>query len=399
MASASGSLGDDLEVSILARVPCHKTLVNAMYAKKAWRKWLYSPKFRREFCSLHSEPPLLGCFINDSILARLDGPLLPSFCITRDVDPKINAIVKNGDFFLTKVLNLSSSETVSWNIADCVDGLLLLANSVMWKFVVYNPMTRWSSGVLDLFRDEIVWDDLIATPHVYPPRLVRSDEDPNSFRVVVIASDTGSRVRALVFSSSEMKWSDYPWQEVAPFNFNLKGPDLGSIGNKFLYWGYRDSSYLLALEKASLKFSNIELPGELRPAASDEASADYCFGEAGGGKPCVVATRGLIFQVFKRASGLDGVERWVLEETIDLTDGLKELLLVEISVAGHLRFHGIIHETLFFDALYPGGYTVPHWFLSLRLDTTQMLEKLFSGTLHTAKYPYFIGWPSSNIDG
>jgi hypothetical protein len=403
IASSSRSLGDDLEVSILARVPCHKTLLNAMYAKKAWRERLYSPKFRRQFCSLHSTPPLLGCFSNDSTEVRT-VPTFPSFTITRDCDSKINGIVGKGDFFLTKVLNLSS-ESVCWDICDCIDGLLLLMNPAEGRLVVYNPMTGWLSDSFDACEENTVFKDHIGTPEGYPPRLVRSDENPNSFRVIVLATDNGCRARAAVFSSTERKWSVHPWYDVSPF-VCLRFTDLGSIGNQSLYWGDIDRKCLLKLDKKSLKFSTIPLPVALQHqelVAASPIRVRYGFGEIEGGKPCIVASLGIFLAVWVCGRDPNGVERWVLRNHVPLADQLRELLPEDVNEedGDHLvtdfDFHGITQETVFFDALYSGGREEPHWCLSMRLDTMK-LQKLFRSTAQGFKYPYFIGWPSSKID-
>jgi hypothetical protein len=399
MSTASGSLGDDLEVLILARVPCHMTLLNALYAKKAWRERLYSPKFRRQFCSMLSAPPLLGFFCNDSP-QESTVPMFPSFIITRDCDPKINAIVEKGDFFLTKVLN-SSSESVCWEICDCIDGLLLLMDPLEGILVVYNPMTSWSSGFFQDFENTAV-EHQFATQ--YSPRLVRSDGNPNSFHVIVLLVDpAGTRVRTVVFSSTEMNWSVNPWQQVAQIGW-LPFKDIGSIGNRSLYWGDVGRTSLLILDKASMEFSTIRLPGELQSADFAPPSRNpvcYGFGEVEGGKSCIVASQGTYLVVFVRGSDPNGVERWVLRNSVNLADQLRELLPKDRDdeddhLVTDFVFHGIIHETVFFDALYSGSFGEPHWCLSMRLDTMK-LQKLFRNS-RLDKYPYFIGWPSSNID-
>jgi hypothetical protein len=402
METAPGSLGEDLELSIIARVPCHKTLLNAMYARKSWRKGLYSPKFRRQFCSLHSAPPILGWFSNESTQVTT-VPTFPSFTITRDPDPKINAIVQKGDFFLTKVLSRTSSEPICWEISDCVDGLLLLMNMVTRKLTVYNPMTCWSSDLFDECSEDILFEGMIERAEELPPRLVPSDANPSSFHVIVVATENEGRVRTAVFSSTKMNWSVGPWKKVAPFG-NLEFTDIASIGNKSLYWGSGDRECLLVLDQETLEFSTIQLPDDVRfpdLTSSQLSRVRYGFGEVEGGKPCVVVTQEQLLIVFVRESSPNGDE-WVTRNTVNLITQLSELLPEEMEdcdrIADRFKIHGIVHETLFFHVLYHPMREEPHWCLSMRLDTMK-LQKLFRCTSRDSnKFPYFVGWPSSSID-
>jgi hypothetical protein len=76
---------------------------------------------------------------------------------------------------------------------------------------VFNPLLRWSK-TFDLGHKD-AFDGYRGCPIELLSRLLYSDEDPMSFRVVQLVYDK-SRVRATVLTSETWEWSILPWVDV-----------------------------------------------------------------------------------------------------------------------------------------------------------------------------------------
>ena len=72
------------------------------------------------------------------------------------------------------------------------------------SLVVFNPLTRRIEDVFDLSPEDLFDGSRGHYAQVYP-QLLFSDEDPASFRVVLLAHDE-RRIRAAVFSSDTWGW-------------------------------------------------------------------------------------------------------------------------------------------------------------------------------------------------
>jgi len=97
-------------------------------------------------------------------------------------------------------------------------------------------------------------------------RLLCSEEDPMSFRVVTVAHDKpSSRVQATVFSSDTGEWSVHPWVDVPPLTplpepFKAWPLNSNMQANGMLCWAYNDLTQMLTLDTATMEFSVAELP-------------------------------------------------------------------------------------------------------------------------------------------
>lgn len=170
-----------------------------------------SPAFRHRFC-VHHPPPLLGIFFSGTAYRyRHLFPPPRAVVPARPSDGDLAAAVRGGDFFLT-----SLQVRGPFFISKCRGGLVLLSDGP--SFAVLNPLSRQikfhhtldSSSPITRCSSYQCWD-------IYP-RLLCSDEDPESFRLLLLANRSHShkaRVLAVFSSDSDTGgWSLLPSMEV-----------------------------------------------------------------------------------------------------------------------------------------------------------------------------------------
>lgn len=200
-------IDEDILREIFIRLPSLAALVRAACTCRAWRSAVASsPAFRRRFREIH-RAPLLGLFFQAPSPAQTPNlPAFPAFFPTRRRDRDLAAAVRCGDFFLTFIQE-RPDESLCWDIIDSRHGYVLLMNWDDALLTVFNPLLRWSKtfdlGPTDLF------DGSKGAYAQLNARLIYSDENPMSFRVIMLANDT-SRVRAAVLTSETWEWSLLP---------------------------------------------------------------------------------------------------------------------------------------------------------------------------------------------
>ncbi|KAL6615524.1 hypothetical protein ACP70R_037794 [Stipagrostis hirtigluma subsp. patula] len=377
------SLGEDLLLEIFLRLPSLPALVRAACVCRAWRRAVASsPTFRRRFRALHP-PPLLGIFFDAATPVR--RPAFPSFVPTLPSDRDQAAAVRGGDFFLTS-LHDHPGETTCWLMMDCHRGYVLLADCVSESFAVMNPLTRRierlpvSSTLFPSF-----WDDKI---HHLAPRLLCSDQDPASFRVLLLDHEE-SGVRATVFSSDTGEWSILPSLEV---DIPLLEEEVNVQMNGILYWVCEDWRRLVSLDTSAMDFSITELPHCLRWSR-------FGISQTYDGTARIVYADGLNVGVLVHTrDDDDGVEKWVLDRVVPMETELKRVLQDELydDDDGVSELHVFaVHD----DCVYLTTSALaeepqkPCCFLSLCLETMK-LEKLCWRTYDSCVYPYIMAWPS-----
>ncbi|KAF8736354.1 hypothetical protein HU200_014353 [Digitaria exilis] len=172
-------------------------------------------------------PPLLGLFFEPY------GPYIPSFApLSRRSDPDLAAAVRGADFFLTRV-PATDDASPGWGVLDCRGGylLLLLVNCEAKEMAAYNRHADRGRGVglprrpLDLLR-------------------------------------RGPRVHAMAFSSCTREWRVLPWEEPAPEQQGWLPQGMQVNGS--LYWAHKEQAYMMVLDTATLQFSSIDLPGQMK---------------------------------------------------------------------------------------------------------------------------------------
>ncbi|PUZ55923.1 hypothetical protein GQ55_5G252300 [Panicum hallii var. hallii] len=385
-ATTAASIGDDVLLEIFMHLTSLATLVRAAHTCRAWRRAVASSRdFRRRFRETHPAP-LLGLFFDPPGSVQDPAlPVFPSFVLSRGSDRDQAAAVRGGDFFLAS-LQERPGGLHGWDILDCRGGYILdcrggyilVGNSEKKTMAVLNPMARRSERFLDLGHGHHEEDTLHGTrgfPLVshdachlccsdsevsLDARLLCSEEDPKSFRVVIVAHAKPSRVRATVFSSDTGEWSVHPWVDVPPTplpeRFKLWLLNSNMQANGMLRWAYNDLTHMLTLDTATMESSVAELPQCVKAR-----ECSFVVGETIDGTPCVVYA--MKFRVCLFLQTMDG-------------DGVKSQGWLCI-LATSLRYR--------FD-------TNLSWVLSLCLETMQ-LEKLFQRP-HECCYGMasFISW-------
>ncbi|GJN18452.1 hypothetical protein PR202_gb05616 [Eleusine coracana subsp. coracana] len=352
------SLGDDLLLEIFLRLPSLATLVRAALTCHAWRRAVTSsPAFRRRFRELHPAPVLGLFFETPSVILDPTLPAFPSFVPVRRRDRDLTAAVRHGDFFLTSLQGYPDLAH-SWDILDCRGGYALVMNGDQATLAVVNPLARRSERFFDLHHGDILEDSHGFTVR-HNPRLIWSDQDPNSFRVVRIAHDE-SRVRATVFSSKTGEWSILPWadlsQKPASRRFWLRDSNMQANGS--MYWVYSNRRHMVKLDTETLHFCDVEVPRRLW-----NLRCSFVVGET------------------NDESSLWTELGQILGDIMHNCDGLKV-----VAVRDGIAYLATMKEFI--------GELVPSWFFSLCLKTMK-LEKLFERTNDTYVHPYVMTWPPS----
>ncbi|OEL30247.1 hypothetical protein BAE44_0008734 [Dichanthelium oligosanthes] len=335
------SLGEDLLCEIFLRLSYLPSLVRAALACRAFLAAASSSTaFRRRFVALHP-PPLLGLFFD------YDGTEMPSFRpVRRSSDPGLAAAARSADVFLSRVPGQDDASP-GWQIAECRGGFLLLLNQSTEQIAVYNPLSR----ALDLFPtppDEIC--------NGYRGNFIRldfflllSDETPGSFRVVTVCHDK-SRLRAAVFSPGAREWQV----------------------NGQLYWSHAKQAYQVVLDTATMQFSFVDLPENLKGNGHL-----YITGGAKDGKPCIVSAAVFTLSIWFRRADADGVEKWMLDSVISLEGELLRATKGSLDDHGDLKVLSILDGIVYLSTFETfRDANIPCWYLFFCLETRK-LEKIF----------------------
>ncbi|CAN6208384.1 unnamed protein product [Urochloa humidicola] len=202
--TTAASLSDDVLLDIFMRLPSLATLVRAALTCRAWRRAVASSRdFRRLFQQTHPAPQL-GLFFDPPGAGAVETPVaipvFPSFVPAPGADMDQAAAVRGGDFFLTS-LQQRQGAFHGWDIHDCRGGYILVGNNDQKTMAVLNPMARRSELFFDLCHCHE--DTLDGSKRGFPvahdtchlccsetevaldARLLCSDQDPKSFRVIV----------------------------------------------------------------------------------------------------------------------------------------------------------------------------------------------------------------------
>jgi len=253
---------------------------------------------------------------------------------------------------------------------------------------VYNPLSR----ALDLFPtppDEL--SDGCRGECVYvDPFLLSSDGIPGSFRVVTVCHDK-RRLRAAVFSSGSRAWQILPWSKPAPAQPSGKKYWLlwGRQVNGNLYWSHAKQACQVVLDTATLQFSFIDLPEQLKGKGHL-----YMTGEAKDGRPCIVSAADFTLSIWFRRADADGVEMWMLDSVIPLKEEVLQATNGSLNDHVDLKvlaiLDGIVYLSTFETFI---DATTPCWYLFFCLETRK-LEKIFYKRNDGHEHPYIMVWPT-----
>jgi hypothetical protein len=375
------ALGDDLLREIFLRLPSLPTLVRAALACPAFlRAVRSSPAFRRRFRDLHS-PPLLGLFLDffDSDTPAFRPVRLRS-------DPDLTAAVRGADFLLTRLPD-DEGFAPEWSIKDCHDGyVVLISYNRTDGLAVYNPLTR-SLHLFPTPPDEIC-ANMCTEYHVLSPK-----EDQGPFRVVCVGNeDYGAQ--AAILSSETREWQVFPLVFAPNMRPVLQPldekytPDNGKLVNGSIYWVAESLATARVLSTATMQFSRINLPHV-------EGQEALVAGETRDGKLCVICTVKLTLVVWLWGTDNDGLERWMLDKTFPLEEGIDGLRGSFMDDHVILKVIVIENGFVYLSAYCEVDLKLPGWFVSFCLETEE-LNKLCP-IIHDDMYPYIMAWPPSLV--
>ncbi|XBH59336.1 hypothetical protein VPH35_080621 [Triticum aestivum] len=382
-ATTISSLGQNQLLDIFLRLPNLPSLVRAALTCRPWLGAVRSSRsFRRLFRALHPAP-LIGLFID------IDGAAAPSFVPLRRSDPDVTAAVRRGDFLLTS-LPVNDDEDTSWCITGCRHGYVLLWNKIVWKnptVAAVNPMT-WAVGIIPVHRD--VWAGRSGRRRHFAFlgfHLLSSEENPRSFRVVCVCADK-QRVRVAVFSPEARDWAVHPWVHVGGDN-SLKS-SAGTLVSGSVYWPFHGEGRMIKINTATMDISFVDLPLQIKVEGSN-----FRAGETKDGQLCIVyASDDFLLRAWTRSLDAHGIEVWVLENIISLSEGIDEItegcvldLPVDLKVVQVRSGYVYLSATCM---THPG--TLRCWFISVSLETIEH-ELLVDGCFGGSVCPYSMAWP------
>ncbi|KAM3259491.1 hypothetical protein ACQJBY_051002 [Aegilops geniculata] len=392
-ATTIAAIGDDLLREIFLRLPSLPSLVRAALACRTFlRAVRSSPAFRRRFQALHP-PLLLGFFSNPFRTA------VPAFVPLRSrYDPDLAAAVRGADFAFTRLPE--DGDDRWWEINQCSSGYAILHSENPDQITVYNPLTQ-ALEILPFPPQEA------CNPHYLDFRIIFSEEDRRSFRVVCVRHRRRRRrtmVRFSVLSSDSREWQCFSWVDTSMPQPEDDGGDntmlssyTGTLLNEFdrlVYWKHRSQPYIVVFNAATLQLSRIDLP----PPLKDIDNAQFRLGPTKDGKLSMFfiddqfADKGLLSVWFWSSDGIgDSAKKWTPHKTFPLDKFLDFTVRSEeydvtaqvVEVIG-----GFLYLCIY------DGYTL--CFLSFCLET-EKVDKLFDNRIDCGVQPYIMPWPPSLV--
>ncbi|CAM0904251.1 unnamed protein product [Alopecurus aequalis] len=314
-ATTVASLPDDVVADILLRLPSPTSIFRAALASTHWCRVAVSPSFVRRIRELHHFPPLLGHF-----LSCVNSSTLPLFQpVSLHADPALAAVVRRGDFFLTRLQD--SGRCV---LEDCRDGFLLCSSRT--KLAIYDPTTHHAVYLPLPPKRPGPGSGYIA--HTFC--LLRDSGGANGqrfFRVISLKQRHQS-ARAEEYDSRAGEWRAHPYTVLRPARShdNRFFPAMHGAGR--IYWKYSCAPLLLCLDTKTMRFSYVRVPSGISHLSA------FAVGETEEGKCCLVhvcnGSEGGCPQLQVWLRGDDAkAEPWVLERV--------EPLLLRLSAPVHGR--------------------------------------------------------------
>ncbi|KAL6615536.1 hypothetical protein ACP70R_037806 [Stipagrostis hirtigluma subsp. patula] len=378
------SLDEDVLLDIFLFLPSLASLIRAALTCRAWRRAVASsPAFRRRFRELH-RAPLLGLF------AEPQRDALPSFAPAPSRDRDVLAAIRGVDFALTSLQDpdgYACDAPLRWRVHDCRGGYLLLMNWDAALLATVNPLDRDLTDYFDMPFDRDTTTETEVTHRGKPisvdVHLLCSDEEPMSFRLVWLFHDE-SRVQVGVFSSETCDWFFHPWvhikERAPPHDADKYWLHSGVQVNGHLYWLFRNQEHMLKLDIATMEFSVLEMPPNLKT----QDGYSYIVGETKDGTPCIVYSFGLNIGVLIHGVDDNGVDGWIFGGMVQYE-----------GEAEPPENGGNVHVVAIMDGFV--YLATSEMVLSLCLETME-LEKLFPRSFRAHCFrPYIMAWPPSLV--
>ncbi|KAF7021473.1 hypothetical protein CFC21_034422 [Triticum aestivum] len=381
-------IDEDILREIFLLLPSLAALVRAACTCRAWRSAVASaPAFRRRFREVH-RAPLIGLFFQVPPPSQTPNlPAFPAFFPARRRDRDLVAAIRCGDFFLTSIQE-RPDESLCWDIIDSRHGYILLMNWDEGLLCLFNPLLRWSK-TFDLGPMDLFYGSKGAYAQL-DPQLVYSDENPMSFRVVMLCTDR-SRVPAAVLSSETWEWSVLPWVEVParPAKEKLWLQDECSMqANGFLYCVYTNQKFMITLDAKTMEFSVAELPQCLQ-----NPRCHFVLAEANHSRPCIVYASDFSIGVLLCEPEGDNAGSWYLDKVFDMHAPLTQILE---AIPQEVNVVAIMDGFAYLATVMDDEPQNSPWLLSLCLETMELV-KLFRVAFDAGVHPYVLAWPSALV--
>lgn len=260
---------------------------------------------------------------------------------------------------------------------------------------MFNPLVRRSKRFFRRCHADTLRDHRGTEPVECDARLLCSDEEPMSFRVVLIAYDL-SGVRATVFSSDTGEWSIPTWVDVLakPSDQQSWLVDKAMHSDGFLHWFHKNCREMINLNTAKMEFSVDKLPRLLRHRYC--IASPFAIQKVTPGALCMLLTSRLVC-TRSWTTESNGTGCWALQWTASLDTQLRQVLgrlsrnynMLQVLAVRD----GFVYLATSLNLSEPGQ---PCWFLSFCLETRK-LEKLYERANDSYMHPYVMAWPPSLV--
>ncbi|XBH71891.1 hypothetical protein VPH35_099285 [Triticum aestivum] len=230
-------------------------------------------------------------------------------------DPDLAAAVRGADFAFTRLPE--DGDDRWWEINQCSSGYAILHSENPDQITVYNPLTQ-ALEILPFPPQEA------CNPHYLDFRIIFSEEDRRSFRVVCVRHRRRRRRTMVRFSCFSWVDTSMPQPEDDGGDNTMLSSYTGTLLNEFdrlVYWKHRSQPYIVVFNAATLQLSRIDLP----PPLKDIDNAQFRLGPTKDGKLSMFsiddqfADKGLLSVWFWSSDGIgDGAKKWTPHKTFPL---------------------------------------------------------------------------------
>ncbi|KAG2624603.1 uncharacterized protein LOC120697426 [Panicum virgatum] len=377
------ALGDDLLREVFVRLPTPADLLRAAAACKPFLRAARSAPFLRRFRRRHpsSCPRLLGCILlfPDHRGGKLHLlPISPPSSSSSSAALAANGC--GGDFALSFLPGGGwwGRGPATWEQLDCRNGLLLLKNLGSQELAVADPISRRCVSLPAPPAGRAVGYGLFA-----------DHGDSSEFRVVCLSRDTAtSELRGLFVSSGELTWADVSGVQCQT-DLAAGSRARAMQANRSLYWRLDGGERMVAFSTASMEFSVLDLPPDLRELSFDAVDKGE---EEDVNVLHLITMRGFRIEVWAGTVDDDGVIAWRrVEKSVRFHKVLTEMINPSVDLYQHeLDVIGVAAGVVF----------LRQWnhLFSIDLETMRLKMLTNKDCAGALIYPYTISWPPSFLN-
>jgi hypothetical protein len=165
------------------------------------------------------------------------------------------------------------------------------------------------------------------------------------------------------------------------------------VAGGFVCWNPEGEDYIFMLNSATLQFSRVDLPPQLKGAYSSQ------IGQTKDGKLCIVNVEDGTLSAWIWTADHDGVERFMLGKKIPLHTAFKDIMKCSTHENVKVQIMAVIDGSVYLsmkDSVYP--FKSSEWFLSFSLETGELCEFYKSEHQFICPVtPYIMEWPHSLV--